>query len=330
MLLSIIVPVYNVEMHLVSCIESIYVQDLENKKYEVICVNDGSTDNSLKTLQILNKKHKNIKIISQKNQGLSGARNTGLNSARGKYILFVDSDDTIKPNILKEITEICTNNNLDILEFGAAGISENNKIIYKNQNSSNQKVLNGASYLQQIPYMSSACNKVYLLNFLNKNNLRFMEGVFIEDIEFNTRAVFLSKRIMAINTIMALFLQRKGSITRTKNFKKTEKMIFDIFTVLKSINEFTEQIVTEKSIAYIPLKKRVSSLISTMLLRVLIETNNYKIKNEIFKTLKKEKLYPTQYKAETKGKQLFLSLANNEFIFSLICYISCKINMLKS
>jgi glycosyltransferase involved in cell wall biosynthesis len=321
MKLSVIVPVYNVAEYLYTCINSIAKQDLGAEYYEIIAVNDGSTDNSLNKLQALQKKHENLKIITQQNQGLSGARNTGLNTARGEYILFVDADDYILPNVLLNLHDLARKNKTDIIEFGAIGITPENKTVYTVKATTNNKVMSGEEYLSSISYMSSACNKLYSLCFLNEHKLRFMPDVYIEDIEFNSRAVFLSKRIMAIETIIAHFLQREGSITRTRNFEKKEKMIYDVFTVLSSINNFTENNVPKASKAYIPLKRRVSSLTATLLLRVLTNCRSPQVKNEIINNLKKQKLYPTQFKGETRDKQWFMLFANNYMLFSAISVV---------
>lgn len=327
--LSIIVPVYNVSAYLDTCINSIAIQDLDRDQYEIIAVNDGSTDDSISILENLKKQFSNLIIITQENQGLSGARNTGLNNASGTYILFVDADDYILPNVLKKLIEDAQNYKTDILEFGALGITPNKDIVYSITASTNNKVLTGELYLSEVRYMSSACNKLYNLGFLNNNNLRFMPSVYIEDIEFNSRAVFLSNRVLAINTIIAHFLQREGSITRTKNFAKKEKMIFDIFTVLKSINDFAEKQVTTKSIAYKPLKKRVNELVATMLLRVMKETKSLNIKNEIISKLKQENLYPNKYTPENKAKRLFLNFAYQPQLFTLSCFVFSNYNKLR-
>ncbi|MEL0456401.1 glycosyltransferase [Flavobacteriaceae bacterium SZ-1-7] len=330
--LSIIVPVYNVEHYLEKCILSLIDQDLNKSDYEIIAVNDGSTDNSLAKLQGLKEVYNdnvNLKIISQENQGLSGARNSGLKVANGDYIIFVDSDDILLPSTIKSLVETSQKNQLDILEFGASGITETGQITFTQTASSNGKVLNGKSYIENISYMGSACNKVYSLNFLNTHKLRFMPRVYIEDIEFNTRAVYKCERIMATDMVGAHFLQREGSITRTKNFNKSKKMIYDIFTVLSSINNFALTEVPENSKAYIVLKRRVSSLVATMLKRVLKETTDFNICEDILNKLEDSNLYPTKHKPLDSSKALFMSYANNKALFRLSCKLFCKLNTRK-
>lgn len=328
---SIIVPVYNVEAYLKKCISSLVDQDLPKDDYEIIAVNDGSTDNSLIILENLKKEYSDIliNIVSQENKGLSEARNTGLKSANGLYIIFVDSDDILLPNTLREVINLCKENNLDVLEFGASGVTDSGSVTFTAKTNSNNKVLSGEDYIATISYLGSACNKVYNLNFLNKNKLRFMPNVFIEDIEFNTRAVYKCDRIMATDLVIAHFLQRKGSITRTKNFSKSKKMIYDIFIVLNSINEFTNKEVTKNSKTFEALKIRVSSLIATMLIRVLKETKDNKIAKDILLKLESLDLYPTKHVPKELSKRFFLLFANNKPLFTFSCNIMCMINKMK-
>ena len=98
---SIIVPVYNVESYLAKCLDSILCQSY--KDYEIIAINDGSTDNSSKILKEYVDKYDNIIVINQENQGLSQARNNGVKEAKGEYIIFADSDDFIEKDLLKKI-----------------------------------------------------------------------------------------------------------------------------------------------------------------------------------------------------------------------------------
>ena len=99
--LSVIIPMYNVEQYLEKCIDSVYNQGLKEEEFEVILVDDESPDNSLAVATILTKDKKNVTIISQKNKGLGGARNTGILCAAGRYVLFLDSDDWYLPNVAK-------------------------------------------------------------------------------------------------------------------------------------------------------------------------------------------------------------------------------------
>ena len=123
---SIIVPVYNVEKYIEKCLESILNQTYDN--FEIIVINDGSTDNSKKILDNY-KTNKKIKIINQDNQGLSIARNNGLGAASGDYILFIDSDDYIEEELLSTLNKNI--NNEDLIRFQVQTVNENKEIIEK-------------------------------------------------------------------------------------------------------------------------------------------------------------------------------------------------------
>jgi glycosyltransferase EpsJ len=121
-LFSIIIPFYNVEQYVAECLDSVFEQNLSEDEYEVICVNDGSTDGSRAIVSSYLPKHANIRIIDHPhNLCLGSARNTGAKAAKGKYIWHVDSDDKIVPNCLKQIADICEGRQLDVLEFGYIG-----------------------------------------------------------------------------------------------------------------------------------------------------------------------------------------------------------------
>ena len=114
--LSIIIPVYNVEKYIEKCLLSCIKQDISYEDYEIVVVNDGSPDNSITIVERIAKDYSNIRIINQENQGLSGARNTGMKHAKGNYIWFVDSDDYIEENCLGRIVSYL-NGDLDILQL---------------------------------------------------------------------------------------------------------------------------------------------------------------------------------------------------------------------
>src|SRR5690554_3713943 len=120
--ISLIIPVYNVEKYLEKCLNSCMNQDISEEEYEIIIVNDGTKDSSLSIALKFEQKYKNIKVYSQENQGLSAARNKGLSLAKGEYVWFIDSDDWIKENCLKSITDKCFKENLDALAIAAANV----------------------------------------------------------------------------------------------------------------------------------------------------------------------------------------------------------------
>ena len=116
MFLSMVIPVYNVGQYLEACVNACLDQDLNEQDYEIICVNDGSTDNSLEILERIEKDHGNLHVYSQDNAGVSAARNCGLAHARGEYIWFIDGDDLIAPHCLGKLKS-CREDAVDIFSF---------------------------------------------------------------------------------------------------------------------------------------------------------------------------------------------------------------------
>ena len=120
---SVVVPIYNVEKYLRQCLESLVNQNFDD--YEIILINDGATDNSMKIAQEFEDKYKNIKLLSKKNAGLGAARNTGMKYVTGKYVLFVDSDDYVSPEYISELYNVINREDSDIVICSHEKIYEN-------------------------------------------------------------------------------------------------------------------------------------------------------------------------------------------------------------
>lgn len=226
MKLSIIIPVYNVEQYIEKCLRSCLEQDIPHTDYEIIIVNDGSLDGSLDIAKSIAATTTNITIISQKNGGLSAARNKGFSFAKGEYVWFVDSDDWIEKNCLGKLTEL-----MDCVDFIAIGFK---KIWNDRQECYNtKKAENGKSFLSK-GAQQPAPFYIMRREFLRENNLMFMQGVFHEDMEFTPRMVYLANRINTTNYCVYNYLQREKSIMTTPNPKRA----FDLIKVTNSLYEF--------------------------------------------------------------------------------------------
>ncbi|MBP6754988.1 MAG: glycosyltransferase family 2 protein [Bacteroidia bacterium] len=234
--ISVIIPIFNVVQYVEKAILSVYNQGIDEKYFEVILVDDGSTDESLNRITLLTQDKTNVKIISQKNKGLGGARNTGIQNAHGKYILFLDADDWYLPNTLPDLITIADDNDLDILEFAAQGIFPNGKIAYHSKNNT-LKMMDGYTYYNKVRYMHSACNKIYNRNFIYQNQLFFSEKIYIEDFEFNTRAFSTAHCVQATDLLVAQFLQSPNSITRSSNVSNRIKIVNDLLVVLQKTKQ---------------------------------------------------------------------------------------------
>ena len=236
-LISIIVPTYNVEKYIRTCIESILAQTYRN--IEVIIVNDGSTDQSLAVISDLICSHHNVKVINQKNQGVSVARNTGIDVATGKYITFVDPDDKIMPDFVSSLYQIADKTGADIVRGSFRDFNGN---IPKGWGPDFNVPTNcGTIVLDQ--FLSSnisfvVVTSIYRLDFINSNHIRFTPGILLEDGDFTTRAYMLAKLVATSpEPNYAYRINRPGSILTTKNAQKMslseEKVISQFISMLK-------------------------------------------------------------------------------------------------
>ena len=174
--LSFIVPIYNVEKFLAKCLNSVIDNNWQQMNYEIIIVDDASPDQSLNIANEFVNQYQNITIISQENKGLGGARNTGITKAKGDYLFFLDSDDFLKPNEIQELIKIATNNNLDLLEFGADRVDQHYRFIDQVFKKENSLILDGLSYIAKYNFDNSACNKLYKRSFIVENEIVFFEN----------------------------------------------------------------------------------------------------------------------------------------------------------
>ncbi|MCD0432602.1 glycosyltransferase [Lacticaseibacillus paracasei subsp. paracasei] len=237
-LISIIVPTYNVEKYIRTCIESILAQTYRN--VEVIIVNDGSTDQSLAVISDLICSHHNVKVINQKNQGVSVARNTGIDVATGKYITFVDPDDKIMPGFVSSLYQIADKTGADIVRGSFRDFNGN---IPKDWVPDFNVPTNcGTIVLDQLLSSNISLvvwSSIYRLDFINSNHIRFTPGIVVyEDIDFTTRAYMLAKLVATSpESNYAYRRNRQGSVLTTNNAQKMslseEKVISQFISMLK-------------------------------------------------------------------------------------------------
>lgn len=248
--ISVIIPVYNVEKYLSECLISVLNQEYEN--FEVICVNDGSADDSLKILQYFREKDKRIKIISQENQGLSGARNTGIENAKGDYILFLDSDDMLERYALGDLYKYAKESKTDFVNFDATVFfmnkdeTDNNLIKYYVRNES-YGILSGKDMFEKMieknEYCDSACLLFIRREWLKEKQLSFYPGILYEDCLFTTLCMMHADKVLHINHRYYKYRIREKSIMTSE--KSSQNLYgrlvgYHYFNQLLYTKQFTE------------------------------------------------------------------------------------------
>ena len=236
-LLSVIIPVYNVEKYLAQTLDSVINQTYKN--LEIICVNDGSKDNSRNILEEYKNKDSRIIIVDQENQGLAAARNTGLKHFTGELVAFLDSDDWLELDFYEKLIERLALDNSDI----AVGethyvysdrISQtdwvNDFTFYK----THKDILESIEEKQNIIYACACWNKIYRADLIKDNNLEFPYGLFIEDVPFTFAATILANKISLVKGAVLKYRRQDESILAKAKENRTSFDIFKIYDVCEN------------------------------------------------------------------------------------------------
>lgn len=241
MLLSIIVPGQNVEAYIGKCLDSLLNQDINSSDYEIIVVNDGSTDKTKEIVEGYVSSHSNVILINQQNKGLSGARNSGVKVARGSYAMYIDSDDYIEKNVLGGLLAQAERDNLDVLRYNYRNVNEDYKVIVPRRNNKlyvdySGDVTDGFSFLTH--RLGYAC---YAWQFLMKveiaKNVLFKEGIYFEDTEWAPRMLNEPKRVASTDVVVYNYMKRTNSITNAVDDVKKRKVIEDKMSLIEGLRQ---------------------------------------------------------------------------------------------
>lgn len=322
-LLSFIVPVYNTEKYLDECVRSIMNQGFRNEDFELIMVNDGSTDNSLEVAKQLKDEFSDadITIIDQENQGSGAARNRGMEIAKGKYIEFVDSDDYLEENSIKDILETAIKKNLDVIEFRLKGFDENGKI-RKTQDQPLPKniVLTTSDILVKNLIIASACTSLYKVDFLKKEKIKFLASTNHEDVFFSSCVYSCVKRIMFIDNQPYIYRWNSQSKDHSKQYEKVRKSIIDTVTVIIETKKYLMHTKKSTKIIRFFLHRGNSTIIATFLYFIKDKSISAEIKHDFIIKARREKLYPITGFTSSIKTTLLIPLINNERILNSLIY----------
>lgn len=241
-LVSIIVPVYNVEYYLKQCLDSVINQTY--KDIEIILIDDGSTDNSGKICEEYAKKDARIKFFRQKNKGLSAVKNRGIETASGDYIMFIDSDDYADVQLCEKLLDALTEQDSDMAVCHYSYIGDDGELLstsdFGGYRPFPDSVLTGNDYIESIcRYGSMICvvswNKIYKKSVFK--NLRFAEGKLSEDELIIHHIADACSRIAIISGQYYYYRIRKGSITNTEHLVKRLDNTYALLDRLNFIKE---------------------------------------------------------------------------------------------
>lgn len=262
--LSIIIPVYNTELYLDKCINSCIKQNLPFCDYEIILIDDGSTDSS-KTIALgYSEKYEHIVFYEQKNHGQGAVRNSGITLAQGKYVFFIDSDDYLEENILLYLVNEAEKEDLDVLCFDLNIVDNISKKPYKKiMDKTNGFVVDGIVFTQKVRMPESPWCAIFKTQYLIKNDLFFLTNVYYEDYEFVARAYFLAKRIKRVSYRIYNYYQRLGSTMKKDGV--SQKRCCDWLYVAESLSDFIMKNFQKKNHCYYIMINKVSFAFSQSL-----------------------------------------------------------------
>lgn len=265
--LSIIVPVYNVEKYIRSCILSLFKQGLEDNRFEVIIVNDGTTDKSMEMVEDTISQHPNIIVINQENQGLSVARNNGIAQAKGKYILFADSDDLLVDNSICPLLDKAIGYHADLVV--ADFIKFDDEKTFQKPSLDNKDIvfeeMNGEDLLLELnPRNCFVWRTIYRKEFLVDNHINFIPNIYYEDVPFTHECYMKANRCLKTSWPIYLYRTRSGSITYTFTTKNADHFIT---ATAKTWNLMYENKLSQKS--KYRLEENVYILCSTIIYHTL-------------------------------------------------------------
>ena len=297
--LSVIVPVYNVEKYVSECLESLMNQDLSKDEYEVICVDDGSSDNSLEVLKEYEKKYPNIRVYTQENSGVCVSRNRGIELAKGEYVWFNDSDDFIYPNCLKALYEVAKSNNLDQLYFNLKQVGIDLTYADFIKNLPPFKVDNYREFASTEEKNSVIRRQWSVITFiklsvLKEHNIRFVKGATMaEELAFNYFVGLYVKRCAYVNVTPYYYrTYREGSATCSydHNEKQLKRYIGSRIALADFYNQKIKEYKGNKKVVKDLKKMRLFDVQGALSLTLSLGKKEYT--KEIIKTLKDKGLYP--------------------------------------
>ncbi len=338
--LSVVVPVYNVEEYLPRCIDSLLKINREDAtiesqnaiRTEIILVDDGSTDKSGSLCDEYADRYEQVKVVHRKNGGLSAARNSGLDIAKGKYVLLVDSDDYIEPDTIGELLRTAKETESDIVNFGLRQVRDNEtdgpqylpeKIDsgVENSLSSGRSTVSGAEYLSR--YFEFRCYAVQFLyrrEFLETNSLRFKEGLLYEDIEWTPRVLIKAQKVSVFREVVYNYYYRIGSIARSFSKEKILRQNSNKFYIIDSLKSLPEQLDDNKWQSGV--KSWCDAMIASIAEGLLTTTARhlYSEVPTVIESLKERKLLPIDSRRMTKtGKRRVLII--NLFSAQFYCWL---------
>lgn len=309
--LSFIIPLYNSAQWLEKCLYSVLNQDILEAEMEIICVNDGSPDNSAELAREIAKDHPSIVVIDQENQGPSGARNTGMRHAMGKYLCFVDPDDFVEPNVYGGLVRQMEDEQLDMLRFDYQIVDEDYNLVHKRpfelEFDYSPQLMTGTQFLSE--RLDIACNiwrYMYRTEIITKNEIWCYVGDYYDDTPWLPLVLMKAERMNICDTVVYDYLERSDSLVNAKSPRDVQRKIDGGLMLLEIL---TEQL---KSIDNIGVRSWYEVIIAhaTASLLTLVGIYHYSNRKQYLKRLQQLNIYPLSTSKADKKAQRKIRMIN--------------------
>ena len=321
--LSIIVPLYNSEAFLPKCLESLLAQDIPLEQYEIILVNDGSPDGSLALAEDFASRFPNIVVLSQENKGTSGARNTGMRYASGKFICFVDPDDYVLENSFRCVLDRMEEESLDVLRFGYTEVDEQYRPTqsckYPEKPDYSPGLMDGFSFMAE--RLGVACyvwTYMFRTSLLKNNGLFFSEGVYFDDTPWLPKVLALAKRVDSFDCKRYFYLIRSNSLVQSVSAESIRRKIDGQLYLISELSDQKKATQSLKAESWY--QKMIVHCVITLL--TLVGIYDYRNRGKYIHYLRSKGVLPFVFREDSSGKELKLRLASSSpYFFCLIIHL---------
>lgn len=320
MKLSIIIPAYNIENYIVYCLNSLYNQNIDQKNFEVIIINDGSTDNTLSIASEYAKTHSNIIIHTQINSGVGAARNRGLDFAKGEYIYFIDPDDYLATGVMKTILNTSSEIDVDILAFNS--LSTNKYSLFNSNASKGEiEIFTGIEYIGLKKFKNEIWWYIIRRDFLIKTGIRFIEGRWMEDAIFTASLFIEAEQIGYLDFDAHRHVIVPNSAMTNKEDKHYKKVIYDNANAAVVYGDLINslKLTSGNAKAIKRMKVRQESFVFFLIARAIKSTLKFDEIIELIKKMKAVEAYPLKN---------FSTLDYTGLNYKLVSFIFNKKNLL--
>jgi glycosyltransferase involved in cell wall biosynthesis len=320
--LSIIIPVYNCAEYLRTGFSHLHSLYTSSVSFEIIYVNDGSTDNSLAVLNKIQTDNNHITVLSQENQGSSGARNTAIDVAQGEYIYFLDSDDALETDKLMVLLAEAQAASLDLLGFRLDYVDERYSYLTtrEKQPVPQNQLMSGFECLVYGYQPSSICLFLFKRILLIENELRIYPKITHMDVEFMSRVMLCAAKVKFQNVVILHYVQRAGSITKPQTKEKLEKLKIDEVTIAQLIKTSLATYGISDRAVIRAVQANYNTVVWNLLFGFIVRPKELEldVKLKCMELLKTHQLYPIRGPLKSLFQNMTRILMNRAFFLFVV------------